>query len=104
MAFRAGGVANKLFQARRLAARPPAGLGEMIIGGKLCARGNRREANEKERANHSGLNTKESFACPGLRHHSVAADSLHESAAPVNSTEHELLIATLRSWNDRRYE
>lgn len=57
MAFRAGGVANKLLQASRLAARPPAGLGEMVIGGKLCAGGNERKAKEKERASHRGPNT-----------------------------------------------
>jgi hypothetical protein len=72
MAFRAGGVANKLVQACRLVARPPAGLGEMIIGGKLCAGGHSPKGNDKERANHSGPYRKESFACPGFTRHSVA--------------------------------
>ena len=56
MTFRASGIAYKFFAARGLALRPPAGFGEMIVGGKLgaekdrCKRGEHRNENHRYRA------------------------------------------------------
>jgi hypothetical protein len=47
MAFRAGGIACKLLQACRLAARPPAGLREVVICGELRASMNWVKGKEK---------------------------------------------------------